>query len=65
MQVQGKFLNSVSKWASVIGVKVNVISYFNANGGTLLIIDPPMSIDSNNPWSIYHEPYKLVLIVKP
>jgi len=60
-----EILNRVSKWASVIGVKVNVISYFNANGGTLLIIDPPMSIDSNNPWSIYHEPYKLVLIVKP
>ena len=58
-------LNSISEWASVIGVEVERISYFDADGGILLIVDPPMSIDKDNPWSIHHRPYKLLLTIKP
>jgi len=58
-------LNSISEWASVIGVEVERISYFDADGGILLVVDPLMSIDKDNPWSIHHRPYKLLLTIKP
>jgi hypothetical protein len=60
-----EILNGISKWASVLGIEVEKISYFNADGGVYLIVDPPMSTYKNNPWSIYHTPYKLIKIIKP
>jgi len=60
-----EILKGISKWASVLGIEVENISYFNADGGVYLIVDPPMSTYKNNPWSIYHTPYKLIKIIKP
>jgi len=60
-----EILKGISKWASVLGIKVGQISYFSADGGVYLIVDPPMATDKNNPWSIDHTPYRLVRIIKP
>jgi len=60
-----EILNGISKWASVLGIEVEKISYFKADGGVYLIVDPPMSTHKNNPWSIYHTPYGLVKVIKP
>jgi hypothetical protein len=60
-----EILNGISKWASVLGIEVEKISYFDADGGVYLIVDPPMSTYKNNPWSIYHTSYKLIKIIKP
>lgn len=49
-----EILNGISKWASVLGINVEKISYFNADGGVYLIVDPLMSKNENNPWSIHH-----------
>jgi hypothetical protein len=60
-----EILKGISKWASVLGIEVEKISYFKADGGVYLIVDPPMSTYKNNPWSIYHTPYGLVKVIKP
>ena len=60
-----EILKGISKWASVLGIRVEEISYFNADGGVYLVVDPPMSTYKNNPWSIYHTPYRLIKIIKP
>ena len=60
-----EILKDISKWASVLRIEIEKISYFNADGEAYLIVDPPMSIYKNNLWSIYHTPYKLIKIIKP
>jgi hypothetical protein len=60
-----EILNGISKWASVLGIEVEKISYFDADGGVYLVVDPPMSTYKNNPWSIYYTSYKLIKIIKP
>jgi len=60
-----EILNGISKWASVLGIEVEKISYFKADGEVYLVVDPPMSTYKNNPWSIYHTPYGLVKVIKP
>jgi len=55
-----KKLNAI---APALGAKVTGLSYFRSDdGGIWLIIDPPMS--HREPWYIYHEPYKLMKIIK-
>jgi len=47
-------------------VEVTGISCFSAEkGGIWIVIDPPMSYGSREPWHITHRPYGLVKIVKP
>jgi len=60
-----EILNGISKWASVIGIEIGGISYFNADGGVYLIVDPPMSTYKYNPWVIHHRPYVLIKVIKP
>jgi len=58
-------LNGISKWASVLGVEVEIISYFDKDNGILLIVDPAMATDKDNPWHVPHRPYRLIKTINP
>jgi predicted transglutaminase-like cysteine proteinase len=58
---------NLQKWASVLGIKIDDITYFTSktDEGIYVVVDPPMSLDKNNPWSVYQDPYKLIKIIGP
>ena len=58
-------LEHISKWAYVLGIDVDGISYFNKDKGILLIVDPPMALDKDNPWHVLHRPYRLIKTINP
>ena len=58
-------LRGIAKWASAQGITVNKISYFKAEKGIYLVVDPLMTKNKDNPWHVDNPIYKLVQVIKP
>jgi len=59
-------LDKLKAIAQVLGIKTERITYFkDEKGGIWLIIDPPMTYGSKEPWNVEHVPYKLIKLIKP
>lgn len=53
-------LEKLKAVAQVLGVETKALSYFrDKDGGIWIIIDPPMTYGSREPWNIIHSPYTL------
>ncbi len=59
-------MKKLSAIVQVLGIETEGFSYFkDESGGIWMIIDPPMTYGSREPWNIEHKPYKLVELIKP
>jgi transglutaminase-like putative cysteine protease len=58
-------LRGIAKWASTQAITVDGISYFKAEKGIYLVVDPLMTKSRGNPWHVDAPIYKLVQVIKP
>jgi len=59
-------LERINGILQVLGIETRGISYFrDGNSGIWVVVDPPMTYGSREPWYVNHRPYKLVKLIKP